>query len=240
MSSFHPLGSSADADPLTAAAPAELRFHHNDDDDDSWTPPSLPGDTRILPRSSASAGRTRSDRGGGTKGITDPLHNNNSAGGSFASGGGDGADGAAAEEESYSRAVRNNGGAIGNNAAPTRGQREWERGPTPAAGGETDSRRVLCDRRLFWWLIETNCCAKAAAAAVTTTATALSCTAVKVVPYSLVKRDEGDWRPDIFLSYTVTRGRTRDSMRLTCYGQTDGRTEFDRMQMCVSDGRTGK
>ncbi|CAM9544719.1 unnamed protein product [Ectocarpus sp. 4 AP-2014] len=134
MSSFHPLGSSADADPLTAAAPAELRFHHNDDDDDFWTPPSLPGETRILPRSSASAGRTRTNRGGGTKGITDPLHNNNSAGGSFASGGGDGADGTAAEEESYSRAVRNNGRAIGNNAAPARGQREWERGPTPAAG----------------------------------------------------------------------------------------------------------
>lgn len=146
MSSFHPLGSSADADPLTATAADELRFHHNDDDDDSWTPPSLPGEPRLLPRSSATASRTRTDRGGGTNGITDPLHNNNSAGGRFASGGGDGADGAAAEEESYSRAVNNNGGATRNNAAPTRGQREWEREPTPASGGETDTEKSVVRR----------------------------------------------------------------------------------------------
>ena len=138
MSSFHPLGTADDSHPLTAA-PAELPFH-NDDDDDAWTPPTLPGEPRILAQASARAGRTN---GGGGSSVSplDPLRSGSSSstvavGRGFANG-----DEAGAEEESYKRAVNKNshdngGGRNGgrNHGAAGGGQREWERGPGAGVG----------------------------------------------------------------------------------------------------------
>lgn len=144
MSSFHPLDSAANSHPLTAA-PAELPFHDNDEDDDAWTPPALPGETRILPSSSARSSRSNGRTGVSNSSATplDPLRSHSGTSGSYANGGGDGdRDGAAAEEERYSRAVNNrvNGSESDSTAsrsigAAGRAQREWDRGPVAAARG---------------------------------------------------------------------------------------------------------
>lgn len=142
MSSFHPLDSAANAHPLTPA-PAELPFHDKDEDDDAWTPPSLPGETRILPSSGARNGRTNGRGGVSSSGAPlDPLQSHSGTGGGFWNGGGgDNSHGAAAEEESYSRAVNKSGNgfesgsASRNDGAAGRTQREWDRGPAAARGG---------------------------------------------------------------------------------------------------------
>jgi len=129
--SFHPLGSAADSHPLTAA-PAELPFHHNDEDDDDWTPPALPGETRILSSSSSRADKTNGRGGAGSGGGNsssrapfDPLRSNPGAGAGLGKG-----VGAATEEESYRRAVNrnhNNNDDDRNYGATGAGQNERER-----------------------------------------------------------------------------------------------------------------
>ena len=143
LMSFHPLGSAADSHPLTAA-PTDLPFH-NDEDDDDWTPPALPGETRILPSSSSGActtsGRSGGRNGGGSAPF-DPLRGNTGRGGGGGSaGGGDGfgnSGGAAAEEESYRRAVNrnnNNDDSSRNYGAAGGGQKERGRGQGTSGGG---------------------------------------------------------------------------------------------------------
>ncbi|CAN0244213.1 unnamed protein product [Pylaiella littoralis] len=167
MSSFHPLGSTADSHPLTASR-VDLPFH-DDDDDVAWTPPSLPGETRIPPAGTGRAGRT-SGAGGGSSSRSplDPLHSSGSGGGggggggSFANGHGD--DRAAAEEESYGRTVNkhsniinnsrsgSSGGSSGittNNSAAGGGRRERDRAPptTTRAGGSIAKAAVGAESR---------------------------------------------------------------------------------------------
>lgn len=138
--SFHPLGSAADAHPLTTA-PAELPFHHNDEDDDDWTPPALPGETRILPSSSSRTAKAYGRGGGGgggggrnssTSAPIDPLRSNPGAGAGERDSLGNGR-GAAAEEESYRRAVNSRNNSNINDDSRNYGAAGGERGR--AAGG---------------------------------------------------------------------------------------------------------
>lgn len=141
MSSFHPLGSAADSHPLTAA-PADLPFHDDDDNDDAWTPPSLPGETRVLPTSGTGRARRTNGVGGGSsssRSPLDPLHSGSGDRSSFANGYDD--DGAAAEEESYGHAVNKYNDSSGSSGGITRtpgvpggGRRDRERGRPATAG----------------------------------------------------------------------------------------------------------